>query len=613
MADYTSIDRPYDGVGNRTPGGTSPVLNEISNLFNQPAEASSYTDPTATGTSTTADANYTGVQTTQTVAGAVETQQVNTNQSLANLWISTFIRSTNWKPTARGFNIDGLTGNAEFNDVTVRGTIYATAGSIGGWTINATTISSAGLILNSTGSIGTSNFVSGQTGWQISSTGTAEFNNAIFRGEIRASVLTKDEVHATGGSLLVLSASILLNDFTSVTTPTTSTLDLKDPPSGHTQLFAVNDIVRIKDGSGLDNWLKVTAASDQTTFWRYTVQKQSGTNGTMRAGTAVVNYKQATDGFVLLTSDATNSPYVDIGLSGATPWAGTTGKARIGNLGGITDPTFGALTGFGIWTDSGYFTGSINAAAGLIGGWTIGAHALTSGSGATTVGLDNTVTAADDVRIYAGSATPASAPFRVTEAGNVVVNSFERNDFHWFTMFESINGFAKAGTPILNQDSVTLNTTNVLGNECELQKVASYSNYFTWDKRRKIKFGFNMSTFTNQDINMMSGVGQYGTTAQRIGFRVVGNQLYSVTCNGVTETTTSIQVVGTGTTYELEARLTPGVNVLFYVGGNLVATHTTNLPSGTANANWMLDFAVRTGENVIKTFLFTYFDFWQAA
>src|SRR5580765_3941209 len=52
-----------------------------------------------------------------------------------------------------------------------------------------------------------------------------------------------------------------------------------------------------------------------------------------------------------------------------------------------------------------------------IAGWAISATQLSSGAGTNAVGLSTAVTGADDVRIYAGSATPASAPFRVTESG----------------------------------------------------------------------------------------------------------------------------------------------------------------------------------------------------
>ena len=58
--------------------------------------------------------------------------------------------------------------------------------------------------------------------------------------------------------------------------------------------------------------------------------------------------------------------------------------------------------------------GALTATSGTVGGWTLAATALTAGSGGTTVGLD---TGGTNPAIYAGSATPGSAPFRVTNAG----------------------------------------------------------------------------------------------------------------------------------------------------------------------------------------------------
>ncbi len=298
--------------------------------------------------------------------------------------------------------------------VTKAGVLYAISGTIAGWTMSSTTLTSAGggivldnsnnrisvgtgspniLIDGAAGTIGTSTFASGQAGWRIDADGDAEFNNITARGEFRSSVFVKNEIHATGGSLLVLTASTLYANLTTVTSPSTASMDINDPPSGHAQLFAVNDIVRLKDGSGLDNWLKITAVSDQTTFYRYTVDKQSGTNGTFYAGTAVVNYKQSADGFVLLTSDLSNAPYVEIGTNGATPWISTTPKVRLGNLSGITDSVFGSLSGYGLWTDSGYFSGSVWASAGRFGTstnyWSISSGVLVA-------------TGAGDVAIRAG-------------------------------------------------------------------------------------------------------------------------------------------------------------------------------------------------------------------
>jgi len=244
------------------------------------------------------------------------------------------------------------------------------------------------LIDGSAKTVGTDTFVSGAQGWRVDYDGSAEFNNIVARGEFRTAVFVQDEIHATGGTVLINTASTLEADATTVTTPTTSTIDITDPPSGHAQIFAVNDILRIKDGSGLDNWLKVTAVSDQTTFYRYTVDKQSGTNGTFYAGTSVVKYGISTDGGILLTSDMSNAPYIDIFLNGATPWAGIDTKARLGWLYGITDTDVGlsATDVWGLYSDSVYLSGVIVANTGKIGGttnyWDISAGSLAAvGSG----------------------------------------------------------------------------------------------------------------------------------------------------------------------------------------------------------------------------------------
>lgn len=54
---------------------------------------------------------------------------------------------------------------------------------------------------------GNPGFVSGQTGWRIWNTGNAEFNDLRVRGELHASVFVADEMHAVGGTLLVKTAS----------------------------------------------------------------------------------------------------------------------------------------------------------------------------------------------------------------------------------------------------------------------------------------------------------------------------------------------------------------------------------------------------------------------
>ena len=67
------------------------------------------------------------------------------------------------------------------------------------------------------------------------------------------------------------------------------------------------------------------------------------------------------------------------------------------------------------------FTGTVTASAGAIGGWVIGTADLKDAAG--TVGMSSAVTGGDDIRFWAGHATPASAPFRVTEAGSLTATS----------------------------------------------------------------------------------------------------------------------------------------------------------------------------------------------
>lgn len=401
MSDYQNIDNPYDTQLSRQ---TDQLSMQIGGIDANPV-TQALINQAATNSGGTAQAGGNTAASSTSAGGPTQQVPVASGGAMADIVIQNSIQSFNWQPKAVGFYINGRTGYAEFSNVYVHGNITATTGVIGGWTITATTLTATGIILDAgnqrivvgagspsimidglAATIGTSTFVSGQTGWRIDADGSAEFNNIVARGEIRTSVFVKDEIHVTGGTMLVLGGSVLLNSFTSVTSPSTSTLDLQDPPSGHAQLFSVNDILRLKDGSGADNWVKVTAVSNQTTFYRYTVLKQSGSNATFYPGVAVVDYKTATDGYVLMTSDMSNAPYVDVGLSGSTPWAGTSAQARLGNLAGITDPIFGSLSGFGIWTNTGYFTGAILATSGRIGGatnyWNITSGSLSAvGSG----------------------------------------------------------------------------------------------------------------------------------------------------------------------------------------------------------------------------------------
>lgn len=213
-----------------------------------------------------------------------------------------------------------------------------------------------------------SNFTSGLLGWSINALGNAEFENVDVRGAIHASVITYNAILATSGTLGVFkSAAKLKNDVVITASPTygttTFTIDATDQEGlthAASQLFVINDILRLKDGTTGDSWFKVTSVSDQSTFWRYIASIQAGTNNvTFRAGLGIPDYGQSGNGFIILTADQTNAPYeqmaTHLGTFSSADASGTlivTPQLRLGNLNGSYGfgvDTYGFATGqFGV-------------------------------------------------------------------------------------------------------------------------------------------------------------------------------------------------------------------------------------------------------------------------
>jgi hypothetical protein len=102
--------------------------------------------------------------------------------------------------------------------------------------------------------------------------------------------------------------------------------------------------------------------------------------------------------------------------------------------------------------------GALTATSGAIGGWTLAATSLTDTAG--TTGLSSAVTAGDDIRFWAGHATPGSAPFRVTEAGALVATSATISGV--ITATSGTVGGWTLGAASLTGGDVTLHNTGYL-------------------------------------------------------------------------------------------------------------------------------------------------------
>ena len=197
------------------------------------------------------------------------------------------------------------------------------------------------------------------------------------------------------------------------------------------QVMVVGHFVKINalDSGGVakTEYLQVGSLVSGTTY--NVTRDLAGAHGTDPAWTSGTPYlvlgTTGTGRIELIAAD--NKPRLSMRTQGAT-YGASTEYVRLGDLEGFLSIAAGKM-GLGLGDASAYLTyydgtlavkGSVTTESGTIGGWTLGATFLTAGSGATTVGLDSGGT---NPAFYAGSATPASAPFRVTNAGAVTATS----------------------------------------------------------------------------------------------------------------------------------------------------------------------------------------------
>jgi len=130
--------------------------------------------------------------------------------------------------------------------------------------------------------------------------------------------------------------------------------------------FAVNDLLRCQrwNGKNIKYYVvRVTAVGSNyidVVLVDGSSPREAG-DYLVRMGNTVNTNRQ---GALYLTSSDNNAPYMDVldGVNSAS-FAGKT-KVRIGRLDGITDPDLGTLSGYGLYTENGYFKGKIQVTGG---------------------------------------------------------------------------------------------------------------------------------------------------------------------------------------------------------------------------------------------------------
>jgi hypothetical protein len=271
--------------------------------------------------------------------------------------------------------------------------------------------------LRSAGDLG---YTSGLRGWAIAPWGDAEFNNVTVRGSLYASVFVVDEKHAVGGEIVVTTASKLVrnvnvgsvqSDFlvqyrglgrsahnteqleanwwtSAIGTVQVNNaggraknaaglrvwIPVEDPASGAFKLFDVDDLLAIQtysdSGPVIINalWLKVTKPTSGSfyrsetdddgnhTNYAYYCEVMSGYTGIIPGGAAVVKFGTPGTGLIRIKSDrdsypnddadiddhlknTQHTPYMEVFETGTDPWKnGHNSNLRLGRMSGLQIP-----------------------------------------------------------------------------------------------------------------------------------------------------------------------------------------------------------------------------------------------------------------------------------
>jgi len=184
-----------------------------------------------------------------------------------------------------------------------------------------------------------------------------------------------------------------------------------------------------------------------------------------------------------------------------------------------------------------------------------------------------------------------------------------KRTFHYLTLFESLDGFTLTGVPTLSGADVTLTTSNVSGNEIEINKQPSWQGLITFSQRSAFRTAFIISQITNQTVYITTGNKASGSY---YGFKITNATLYGVTGDGTTENAVTLKTISATTGYNLEARFLPSKGVTFFVDSVEVGSSSANIPIPIVTPNaQLMDIRIKTNANEVKTMQMSFFEYMQ--
>lgn len=190
------------------------------------------------------------------------------------------------------------------------------------------------------------------------------------------------------------------------------------------------------------------------------------------------------------------------------------------------------------------------------------------------------------------------------------VGNFERKDFHWITLFESLDGYFKTGTPVASASGVYFETTDVVNNIQAISKTLDAFVFpLSWDKNRRVRTLVLFENDSEQEINIFCGLSN--PTDNHIGFKVIDDILYGSVGNGSAETTLELMSIGVDY-YSLEVVFTAGVQAEFFVDGVSQGVIDSGLPSGSADSDDLIHVTIKTTTTAQRMLDLYFWDLWQS-
>ena len=264
---------------------------------------------------------------------------------------------------------------------------------IASWSLSPNQISSANLILDSAGTIQTSDFTSGVKGWRITSAnnGEAEFEKVTVRGTLATAVFEKESVNAVGGQLYVANSTIYTGSAQlSATSTTMSVANVGGFTQGEiisakkisdtgfqTEYMFINSASRDnpssdKDFSGKLYIVRGYSGSLPGTHDTGSLGDAAQSSQTYESGQVIVSTGKVGTGFIRLNANPNDSttPYIDIVERTGSAIYDISLKARLGDLSGLSSGLLYGETnpGFGLFTENVFLSGGITATTGSITG-----------------------------------------------------------------------------------------------------------------------------------------------------------------------------------------------------------------------------------------------------